>query len=479
AIIGTGWVLLVGNWMVVGGGPMPAIIAFLIAMVLLVPVGAVFGELTAAIPISGGIVEYVDRSFGPTLSFLTGWMLTLSNCIICPWEAIAISTLLTEHFSHMPNLAWLTSVRLYTILGADVYLWPTVIAVGLSLLVVRLNFLGSGSSARLSVSLAKVLLVGMALTMVVALATGSSSNAMPVFSQVSNTAGGDTEATSLLGGILAVLVMTPFFYAGFDTIPQQAEEASEGLNWSTFGKIIPLTLIASGGFYVVCIYSFGTILPWVDFVKSPTPALAALESIDVLLYAVILVIAALGTLGPMNAFFGASTRLILAMARKDQLPSCLGTLDEEHGVPRIACIVMTVLTLAGPLLGPNTLVAITNVSARAIVLASTILSLSCLRLRRTEPDLPRPYRVPGGRPAIIWACLSGCVITAFMFLPMSPQCPSAGEWLVMVAWVILGLAIREAHRMLTRPANAGGRTSPPPPLRPGDDRKNPGFQGPR
>ena len=92
AIIGTGWVLQVGDWMVVGGGPVPAMIAFLLGAIFLVPVGAVFGELTAAIPISGGIVEYVDRSFGRTLSYITGWLLALGNGILCPWEAIAIST---------------------------------------------------------------------------------------------------------------------------------------------------------------------------------------------------------------------------------------------------------------------------------------------------------------------------------------------------------------------------------------------------
>ena len=56
AIIGTGWVLQVGDWMVTGGGPIAAMIAFGIGALFLVPIGAVFGELTAAIPISGGIV---------------------------------------------------------------------------------------------------------------------------------------------------------------------------------------------------------------------------------------------------------------------------------------------------------------------------------------------------------------------------------------------------------------------------------------
>lgn len=75
--------------------------------------------------------------------------------------------------------------------------------------------------------------------------------------------------------------MTPFFYAGFDTIPQQAEEAAEGLDWNKFGRVISLALLASGGFYMVCIYSFGSIIPWTDFVKSSVPALACLKTINI------------------------------------------------------------------------------------------------------------------------------------------------------------------------------------------------------
>ena len=47
---------MVGDWMIIGGGPVAAMIAFIIGAVFLLPIGAVFGELTAAIPISGGIV---------------------------------------------------------------------------------------------------------------------------------------------------------------------------------------------------------------------------------------------------------------------------------------------------------------------------------------------------------------------------------------------------------------------------------------
>ncbi len=127
------------------------------------------------------------------------------------------------------------SVQLYTILGADVYLWPTVIALCFAILVIFLNFKGAGAAAKLSSFLTKALLTGMILAMVISFATGSPSNGLPLFSQATEVAGGEgTKATSFFGGIIAVLVMTPFFYAGFDTIPQQAEEASADLDGAKF-----------------------------------------------------------------------------------------------------------------------------------------------------------------------------------------------------------------------------------------------------
>lgn len=268
AIIGTGWVLMVGDWMVIGGGPVAAMIAFIIGAIFLLPIGAVFGELTAAIPISGGIVEYVDRTYGNTMSFITGWFLALGNAILCPWEAIAISTLVSDMFGDL--LPILRSVKLYSIMGADVYLFPTVIALGFAAYVIIQNFRGASAAASLQAFLTKALLFGMILAMGISLVKGGPANIQPVFASVEGAAS-STSASTMFAGIISVLVMTPFFYAGFDTIPQQAEEAAEGLDWNKFGRVISLALLASGGFYMVCIYSFGSIIPWTDFVKSSVP----------------------------------------------------------------------------------------------------------------------------------------------------------------------------------------------------------------
>ena len=442
AIIGTGWVLLVGDWMVLGGGPVPAMIAFAIGAILLVPIGMVFGELTAAIPISGGIIEYVERTFGRKLGFITGWMLLLGNAPLCPWEAIAISKLLTTRFAEFPVLAWLRSVKLYTILGADVYLWPTVIALGFAVLVIFLNLKGAGAAAKLSSFLTKALLAGMILAMVISFMTGSPSNAMPVFSQVTDAAGGNaTTATSLLGGVIAVLVMTPFFYAGFDTIPQQAEEASDNIDWKKFGLIPAIALLAAGVFYLICIYSFGTIIDWHEFVRSSVPALAVLERVNLFFYIAMLIIATLGPLGPMNSFFGASTRLMLALGRKGMLPESFAEIDPNSGVPKQAVIVMGALTLIGPFLGNNMLIPLTSVASLGFVFDCTMAGLACWKLRKTEPDLPRPYTVNGGMFGIGAAILAGALIIALMVVPMSPAALKPIEWAITIAWIAIGFVI--------------------------------------
>ena len=442
AIIGTGWVLLVGDWMVLGGGPFPAMIAFAIGAIFLVPIGMCFGELTAAIPISGGIIEYVNRTFGRKMGFFTGWMLLLGNAPLCPWEAIAISTLLTDRFAEFPALAWLRSVKLYTILGADVYLWPTVIALCFAVLVIYLNFRGAGAAAKLSSFLAKALLTGMVLAMGISIFTGSPANGLPVFSQVTEAAGGSaTKATSLFGGIVAVLVMTPFFYAGFDTIPQQAEEASADLDWKKFGLIPAIALLASGAFYLICIYSFGTIIDWHEFVKSSVPALAVLERINIFFYIAMLIIATLGPLGPMNSFFGASTRLMLAMGRKEMLPASFAELDPESGAPKKANYVMAVLTLVGPFLGRNMLVPLTNVASLGFIFACTMAGFACFKLRKTEPDLPRPYEVNGGKAGILCAIAAGLIIIGLMVVPASPAALNAVEWVITLGWIVIGFLV--------------------------------------
>ena len=65
----------------------------------------------------------------------------------------------------------------------------------------------------------------------------------------------------------------------------------------------------------------------------------------------------------MNSFFGATSRIMLAMGRKGQLPESFAKLDAKSGCPTLACTILGVVTVVGPFLGKNMLLSLTNVSA--------------------------------------------------------------------------------------------------------------------
>jgi len=176
------------------------------------------------------------------------------------------------------------------------------------------------------------------------------------------------------------------------------------------------------------------------------PALSCLKRINLLLYLGMLTVATLGTMGPMNSFYGATTRVLLAMGRKGQIPKSFARLDEKTGTPRTANILLAVLTLMGPFLGKNMLMSLTIVSSLGFVFGCAMISYAGLRMRRTEPDLPRPYKVPGGRIGIGTACVCGTIIVLLMILPFSPAAMNGTEWLIVLVWIALGLLLRVMRR---------------------------------
>ena len=409
AIIGTGWIFLVGEWIIISGGPIPAMLAFLLGALLLLPIGAVFGELTSALPIDGGVIEYVDRTYGKTVSFITGWLLLLSNIIMCPWETIAVSTLFGTLFGDM--FPWLRSIRLYSILGADVYLFPVLIALCLSGFIIRQNLHGPKAAAKAQSFLTKALLAGLLLH-------------------------------TLWTGIFALLTVTPFFYTGFDTIPQQAEEAAQGLDWHKFGRIISLALLSAATFYIICIAAFSSLIPWTSFVKQPLAALACLKHINFNLYFLMLCITVLGALGPMNSFYASSSRILLAMARKKQLPVAFLPSGHTQAIAKSTHILLSTSIVLAPFLGSNMLLPLTNVAALTFMFSCMMVSLACYKMRSSEANLYRPYKVPGGKTGISAACYISFLIIAAMLLPVTSASLSKTEYLLLTGWTALGLLVK-------------------------------------
>ena len=64
--------------------------------------------------------------------------------------------------------------------------------------------------------------------------------------------------------------------------------------------------------------------------------------------------------------------------------------------------------------------------SRALITASFLVACAALKLRYAEPDLKRPYRVPGDRPGIWLAILASAAVLLLMIVSLRPAALAAG-----------------------------------------------------
>src|SRR5262249_41894921 len=89
SIVGVGWMILLDDWLA-RGGPVGAMLGFLLAGLALIPVVAIYGRLAERMPDAASEVSYTAAAFPRGISFATGWALSFANGIVCPLEARAM-----------------------------------------------------------------------------------------------------------------------------------------------------------------------------------------------------------------------------------------------------------------------------------------------------------------------------------------------------------------------------------------------------
>ena len=121
---------------------------------------------------------------------------------------------------------------------------------------------------------------------------------------------------------------------------------------------------------------------------------------------------------------------VLAMNR--QIPSWLGKLQTARSTPYVAIILAGLLSLGLAL--PSDIKFLAAVYAFGALLAITIAHASVIRLRRTQPDLERPYRVPLTVGRIPVPALVGAVASALgwigVFVVHGPALYVGGGWML-------------------------------------------------
>jgi basic amino acid/polyamine antiporter, APA family len=146
-----------------------------------------------------------------------------------------------------------------------------------------------------------------------------------------------------------------------------------------------------------------------------------------------------------TALLGVS-RHIYTLAINRQIPSWLGKLNRRHATPHVAIAISGAIAIG--LVAPTDVKLLASLYAFGAMLAITIAQLSIIRLRVTEPDRPRPYRVPfdiswrGARlpvPAIFAAIVSGLAFVSVLAYHTDAR------W-VGLGWMAFGLLFYVVYR---------------------------------
>lgn len=420
-MIGTGWVVLMDDWLS-RGGPLGAMLGFGLGGLLLLPVGFVYGKWVQRLPDAAGEAAYTAQVFPPAFSYFTGWMMLLAYLIVCPWEAVALGKLIAYIFPHLDILP------LYHVAGQPVFLPRLLVGIGVTLFLGVLNFLGIRASATFQ-SWATSSVIGVFLLLVFFSARGGSpAHWHPLF------------AHTPLVSILFTLQIVPYFLTGFESVPKAAEEAHPGFPPRDFFKAIALALLVGAGFLVLAVGAVSYIAPWQGLLgKRFATAIAFQEGTHSLwLVRLILGIAIVALFQVFNGNFVASTRLIFAFGRRGTIAPSFGAVHVVRQTPSVAILGVTIATLVGLLLGDAILVPASEVGAMA---ASFGWFAACLSFFFVE-------RNPRLRLITALGIGVSLLLLVMKIFPLFPGHFSRAEWIALAIWLGIGLALRR------RPASA-------------------------
>ena len=418
AMIGFGWVVLAGTWLQ-NAGSIGAIIAFLIGGLLVVFVGLTYSELVSAMPKAGGEHNYAWRALGAKGAFAASWAIALGYVSVVAFEAVALPT--TLEFL-LPNYK---VGLLWTIADYDVYVsWIAIGVIG-AIGITALNYFGIKPSTVFQL-IAVIFLFAVGVLLVFGTITGGKAeNFTPLF-------------TGGVGGILAVVIMTPFLFVGFDVIPQSAEEIN--LPYRQLGLLLIVSVILAAAWYILIIVGVGAGLGQQALANTDLATADAMGNLfgsD--LFSNILVLGGIaGILTSWNGFMVGGSRIIYAMAESGMLPDWLGRIHPRYRTPANAVLLVGVLSIVAPFFGRSALVWLVDAGGLGIVLAYLIVAISFLVLRRKEPEMERPFRAGRGPIIGIIAVVLSLGI-AIQYLPGLPAGLVTPEWIIVGIWTIVGL----------------------------------------
>jgi amino acid transporter len=148
-----------------------------------------------------------------------------------------------------------------------------------------------------------------------------------------------------------------------------------------------------------------------------------------------------GILTSWNAFLIGGSRAIYSLAHAKMLPAFLARIHPKYNTPTSAIFLVGMLSVLAPLMGRESMVWLVDAGGLGIVIAYSLVALSFLVLRKREPGMERPYKLPMGNLLGGLALILSIAIMV-LYLPGSAAALSwPQEWGIFLVWMSGGLVL--------------------------------------
>ena len=393
---------------ITGGGPGLGMIAWVLAGIMTITAGLTAAEVSAAIPKTGGMMVYIEEIYGKKLGFLTGWM---QSVLFFPATIAAISVMFGQQAA--------------ILLGNESLVIP--MTVGVILLIGVLNTFGSKTSGAIQTVSTVCKLIPLVLIIVFGFIKGGGNN--PIVQPLV------AEGISPTGVIGQLLVAILFAYDGWINVGAIAGEMKNP------GKDLPKAIVGGlslvMGVYVVINLAYLWVLPASELAKYASPASAVAEVLFGSIGGKIINVGILvSVFGCINGYLLTGPRITYTLGKQKTIPVIFGKLN-KNDVPANATLLMAVLSALYALSGQFNL--LSDLAMFAVWSFYVLTFIGVMKLRKTHPNLNRPYKVPLYPIIPLIAIFSGLfvVLNQLLFAGMTNTLISLGGVLVTLIGIPL------------------------------------------
>lgn len=430
AIVGVGIFVVTGKAAANFAGP-ALTISFVISALACVMAGLCYAEFASMIPVSGSVYAYSYTTIGEFPAWFVGWILILEYLLACASVAVGWSeyviNFMTDIGIHLPphllqSPFEYSSTEGWHLTGA-LFNFPAVLIIVLltSLLLGGIKQSAWINNVIVVIKVAVILLfVGFGLSYI------DVSNWSPYIPEADPVEFGKYG----WGGILRGAAVVFYAYLGFDALSTAAQEAKDPQKDMPRGILyslaictvlyISVTAVLTGIVHyselnasapiAVAIDRAGSGLAWLSpFIK--LGAIAGLSSV--------ILVMMLG-----------QSRIYYAIAKDGLLPSFFAKVNNKTGTPQRAVLSAGLITAVVAAVVPMQVM--TDLVSIGTLLAFAIVCVTIVILRKTRPDLKRPFKVPFS-PFIPLLGAAICVLQ-MVALPMV-------AWFRLLLWSAIGIII--------------------------------------